>query len=625
MSYRFNTTDADSGTSRLAGSLPSRKPPTIIAPSSPPSQHDLASIAVPTLRSLARLSDSSQLLSLHNAISTFLNRHRGGELWHGNSQSFVEWLASSLLSASATSYRPGVLGWWVDQVGEIYDAEPQHKSVTLLYVLASLLRGKTNLHGLGVGGVLNTLGELLIRRARVSNRIKPPPSPTKPINGTQPAPPTDSAFATDQHHVDYPQDRDLLTRPILSTISALSSKIYYADQLDNLISDLIDLLKGLRLEEGGGSNKEEKVLAATKLVVAMRLLLEEAHRGHGRIEGGEKKVSSRERSRSRPREKEISEATVRNGGLNEKEATKSEDQSLSTRPYLPPPVGSGETLRTNGLVLGQRKSIENGTRPDEDFAIRGKKESVERPSIIVDDGARLGQAPMQPSSVGNRNRVSPRTFEKSLFLLTVGDSTLRAEYVRATIVYLEKELDVRGLESTTTLPPDLAYFWKSLHSNCYTLATAPSLSATHQAPPATANPADLTHPLTRVRSQRSLRGLSLDSTISRPTINTNNLSPPSGPASPFDYSSILHLLQAVHRLNSSTALLEGVPMLITLDRQAAEWETGSNGRERSGERAQATREVAAATITQIGRTWRINEVEQIGREVSLSLSLSCVH
>lgn len=610
--HRFNTSDAETGTSRLSPSLSNRKPPSISSPSSPPSPHDLASIAVPTLRLIARLSDSSQLISLHSSLSTFLNRHRSGELWHGNSQPFVEWLASSLLSASAPSYRPGVLQWWVDQVREINDTEASHKSVTLLYVLATLLRGKTHLHGLGVGGVLNTLGELLIRRAKVSssspNRSKPPPSPTNPNSRSTPAttsgPPTDQAFSTERHDIDVERDQDLLTRPILSTISALASKIYYADQLDDLVSDVVDLIKTLRLEEGGG---EEKVTAATKLVVAMRLLLEEAHRSEGTVDGSSRTEHERPRVLEE-RRKEVSEMTVRQNGT-----TSSPDRS-----YLPPPVTT-----TNGLNLGATASS-SAHGEDDVFTVRGKKElpslqQYSRPSIVVGDRTNLN--PQQSTSSGQRNRVSPRTFEKSLFLLTVGDSILRSEYVRAVVVYLETELDYKSLECRSTLPPELSSFWRSLHSTCFHLATSPNLaspaSSSSSSRPTTA---DQSHPLARVRSQRSLRGMSVDSTNSSrpPTINTSfHSSSPCGPAAPFDYSSIRYLLEACHRLGSTTALLEGVPMLLALDREAEEWSKGSGGRETSNERMQATREMVAGTIREIGKTWRVREVERIGQDVSV--------
>ncbi|GAA5923296.1 uncharacterized protein JCM15063_003600 [Sporobolomyces koalae] len=614
----FDSSDAETKTFRLATMLSSRKPPSISAPSSAATGQDLASIAVSTLRLVARLADSSQLLSLHGSISTFLNRYRAGELWHGNSQDFIEWIASSLIAASAPSYRPGVLQWWVDQVREIGDTEAQHKSVTLLYVLATLLRGKTQLHGLGVGGVLNTLGELLIRRAKLSNRAKPPPSPTAPLNEPRHGAPNDSAFHTEEHHVECPQDRDLLTKPILSTIAALSSKIYYADQLENLVSDVIELLRGLRLEEAAASTMEEKIGAATKLVVALRLLLEEANRssrGEGVIANGEYSAPGHQQST-------VSHTT---------QESRDNRYSSSTRnsidqPFLPPPVGSDRTLKSTGLVLGATTSPANGVAPEEDdvFTVRGKKDGTEQPSITVNSGDRIGRDPGPLN--GKRNRVSPRAYEKSVFLLTVGDSVLRSEYVRATIVYLEQELDVHEIERGTTLPPDLTYFWKSLYTNCFILATAPSLSAAiGSGGRISERPIDLTHPLTRVRSQRSLRGMSLDSTASRPpTITTTNSVTPTGPALPFDYSSLAALLRVAQRVQSATSVLEGVPMLLALDRAAEEWERGTNGREQSLERGQATRETAALALRQVGRTWQVSEVEQIGREALESMLPSVI-
>jgi hypothetical protein len=165
----------------------------------------------------------------------------------------------------------------------------------------------------------------------------------------------------------------------------------------------------------------------------------------------------------------------------------------------------------------------------------------------------------------------------------------------------------------------LAHFWKSLHSSCFLLATSSNLSSppssSTQSRPTTADP---THPLTRVRSQRSLRGMSVDSTTSSrpPTIITTSLAP-SGPASPLDYSSIARLLKTSHSIGSATAVLEGVPMLLALDRSAEEWIRGIDGREKSNERAQAIREIVGFSLRQIGKTWRVREIEQLGQDVSL--------
>ncbi|GAA5824604.1 hypothetical protein JCM10212_004525 [Sporobolomyces blumeae] len=646
----FHDAESESEPSRLAATLSARKPPTITASSDPPNAHDLASVAVPTLRLVARLSDSSQLISLHAAVSTFLNRHRSGELWHGNSQTFVGWLASSLLAASTVSYRPAVVGWWVDQVGEIYDAEPQHKSVTLLYVLSSLLRGKTNLYGLPVGGVLSTMAELLIRRARVANRIRSTvPSPTGPNSQRLPVPaepiplssPSSSSAGLDispSPAVDYPQDRDLLTRPILSTIASLANRFYYVDQLDDLVADLVGLISSLRGPDGAfDMNKDDKVRAATKLVVALRLLLEEAHRGTGKLEaapgsangkpsrGGSNGVSTMKRA-------EPSEITVRNG-------SGARDATGLDRLDLPPPIASEATLESNGIMLGAATGTSRTDSASDDvFALRSKKEASEQPTIIADDGARLDSTSQplsglsSPPTSGYRNRVSPRTFEKSLFLLSAGDPILRTEYVKAAVTYLTLELNLRGIEAASTpLSPDLAYLWKSLHSHAFVLATTPSLSLPPPSASTRANSTtsatDARHPLTRVRSQRSLRSASLDSTASRPPPHlqipsSSTTMTLSGPASPTDYAAIARLLEATHRLGSASAVVEGVPMLIALERVATEWENGSEGRERSLERAHACREIVARAVTEIGRMWNIREVEEIGREVLDSLSPS---
>lgn len=520
---------------------------------------------------------------------------------------------------------------------DINDTEASHKSVTLLYVLATILRGKTDLHGLGVGGVLNTLGELLIRRAKIStsssaHSSKPPPSPTNPVaiasSGgvaltatTASAPPNDSAFSTERHDVDCPRDRDLLTRPILSTISALASKIYYADQLENLVSDVIDLVKNLRLDESttgaSASSQEERVAAATKLVVALRLLLEEAHK------------TESSRTSQNLGHGEASKSTLRHSGPSTTEVQSRGASSGS--PRMPPPVATADGIMLGPAALSSPGASTSGAPEDEEdvFTVRSKKEGAgsneePRPSIVIDSGG-SSNAFSGPSgragSNSKRNRVPPRTFEKSLFLLTVGDSVSRAEYVRAAVEYLESEVDVEAIERGSTLAPELAYFWKSLYSNCFVLATGSTPA------PATST-GDQSHPLVRVRSQRSLRGLSIDSTHSSSrlgAIDTAMSGPRDGPravAMANDYASTRYLVEVSHSLGSATAVLEGVPMLLALDRHADDMSSNRGSdetAEQSLERAQAMREVAAHGIRQIGKTWKVREIEQLGQEVNYTL------
>ncbi|GAA5865100.1 hypothetical protein JCM1840_005740 [Sporobolomyces johnsonii] len=608
---QFNVSDAETRTAPLSSTLSARKAAIISHPSSPPSDLDLASLAVPTLRLITRRSDSSELVSLHSSISAWLDRYHSGELWHVQSQPLVEWLASSLLAASAPSYRPAAIGWWVDQVGEIYDTEAQHKSVTLLYVLANLLRGKTNILGLGVGGVLNTLAELLVRRSKSGARTRPPTivqeaSDEKETNGAlHPQP-------------DYEKDPDPLARPILSTISALASKIYYTDQLDDLVADLIDILRSLRREAGSsegrpasGLSGEERTRAAVRLVVAMRLLVEEAHKGEGAVVG----VATSNGKASAEKGK-AKEGTPQ---LNGSAAPVGEDGGDTIkRPSLPPPIDTDGTIRGTSVALGAIAS--NGSSSADSFTIRGKKESAERPTIVADDQApldALGRPLVRVSQTGQRNRVSPRTFKKSLFLLTEGNVTLRGEYARAAIVYLEHELDVEGAGQTASLSPDLASFWRQLHTAIYTLATSPSLSTS-----SCISQHDPTHPLTRVRSQRSLRRLSTASTHSP---NVSAPPPPtSSPVTPCDYSSLLSLVRAAQRRSSPSAVLEGVPVLLALDRAATAWDEGRDGREKSGERAQASRETAAAGLREVGRAWDVKEVEQVAEEALQAMSPSVI-
>ncbi|KAK4052228.1 plasma membrane localization protein [Microbotryomycetes sp. JL221] len=371
-----DVSDAEAHTSALPA-LEHRKAPSIEKPESTPSSEDLSSEAVRALRTATRLSHGAQLYSKLTATGSWLDRFKNGSLWRNTD--FIEWLGSSIISASAVQYRAGVVNWWVEQVIEVHDAEATPKAQTLLHTLTHILKGPTTLVGLGIGSVLSQLTGLAIQRASYG-------------------------------------DEDPLITPLLDTIASLAtSHIYYVDQLNDVVSDLIDSLKQVKDGEGRGGRtlgKSERRRAMRRLVGALKAVLVEAEKSDGKV----------------------------------KVAVPVTSQDAE------------ETNKSNGPANG---SAEGG--------VKSKKET---------QTDALGRPLVRVKSAGDRARISPEVFMESLFLMTDTDAAVRQEYQRALLFYIERELAVvRPNPKDELWEPShqLERFARELHLAVYELATSQNL------------------------------------------------------------------------------------------------------------------------------------------------------
>ncbi|SCZ91385.1 BZ3500_MvSof-1268-A1-R1_Chr1-2g01374 [Microbotryum saponariae] len=211
-----------------------------IEPSNEPSSGQVGKEALDILRSLAHLSHGAQLSSMLTAMGNYLDRARGGALW--KERTLVTWLGKTIIAACPVQYRATVVGWWLDMIVEIDDTDATPKSEALLYTLAQILRGPTSLVGLGIGGVLNQLTSLVVKRCPWG-------------------------------------DKDPLTKPLLATISSLaSSHVYYVDQVNDIVSDLIEALRSVRDGAGVAArlNERERFRALRQLSGALKQVLLEA-------------------------------------------------------------------------------------------------------------------------------------------------------------------------------------------------------------------------------------------------------------------------------------------------------------------------------------------------------------
>ncbi|KDE06884.1 hypothetical protein MVLG_02772 [Microbotryum lychnidis-dioicae p1A1 Lamole] len=211
-----------------------------IEPFNEPSSDQVGKEALDILRSLAHLSHGAQLSSMLTAMGNYLDRARGGALW--KERTLVTWLGKTIIAACPVQYRATVVGWWLDMIVEIDDTDATPKSEALLYTLAQILRGPTSLVGLGIGGVLNQLTSLVVKRCPWG-------------------------------------DKDPLTKPLLATISSLaSSHVYYVDQVNDIVSDLIETIRSVRDGAGVAArlNERERFRALRQLSGALKQVLLEA-------------------------------------------------------------------------------------------------------------------------------------------------------------------------------------------------------------------------------------------------------------------------------------------------------------------------------------------------------------
>lgn len=368
------------------GSLESRKSGDVAVPSDTPTSSGLAASAVETFKTISQLSHGAQLSSELSAVGSWLDTYQKGSLWQD--RNFVHAIGSIIVATSPVQYRSAVVSWWADQVSDIDDADSTVKSETLLSTLTAILRGETSLVGIGIGSVLDQLLSLVVRRAPLG-------------------------------------DDDPLVSSVLTTVASLaSSRIYYVDQVNDVVADVIETIRSVRDGTGVGARlmgRSEKKRATRRLVGALREILAAASANDGRVQ-----------------------ITV---------PAKNETTSSIVGKANGSASGDGRSEKQNG---GDHKDA-------------------------------LGRPVMQIQSSGQRSRVSPDVFGESLFLLTDPDATTRRDYERALLVYLEQELAVApitGPQDGPVIDPthQLEGFFRRLHVAVYELATSSTLTRTAISP-----------------------------------------------------------------------------------------------------------------------------------------------
>ncbi len=192
-----------------------------------------------------------------------------------------------------------------------------------------------------------------------------------------------------------------------------------------------------------------------------------------------------------------------------------------------------------------------------------------------------GKAPQtETATSGRRNPITPMIWQETLPLLCEETYAVRIAYTRALILFLENELARDKPFEITILR-----FCNALHAALYTLAMSsnlgidPELGSGHLTPKldtksdaergSTSEKAvafDLTGSSTPPKSNsRSSRRVSL------PLNRMNSFVPLKSfdnVATPYDFASLLTILDKLHTAVPVAAMITGIPMLLALDRDA---------------------------------------------------------
>lgn len=440
----------------------------------------------------------------------------------------------------------------MDQVAEIdgSDATPKHK--TLVEVLSSILRGPTSLVGLGIGTILAQLTQLLIKRV--------------------------------------PLGDDPLAPRLLEAISGLASHVYYFDQLNDVIADLIETIRSVRSGGAGSSAREEdRACSVRVLVSALRGVLEEAQKGNSQVQAAVPLSVSK------------SNGTVKANGDANGNSNGGANGSSGELHRPPLPVGDG-TVRGNGVLVGSGQGI------------RSKKETTE-PALDA-----MGRPIMRVANTGRRNRISADVLKESLFLLTEPDPVVRFDYQATLLLYVAEEMDVSvgvdGKDDRRGDPSsDSARFFDELHAAIYEAAT--SFVAAPSKPDRPASPIIIR---TLPRERERTKSMPRKPSRSRQSSYTSLRRPPSPPrvapvATAADYAGLLAIIAAAQSRASSPALLTAVPMLLALERDVTEHIEANFSPEGSSVKVQACRELVAGGLVAVGAAWDVSEIERVAGSV----------
>ncbi len=489
-----------------------------------PSVSDVFSAALRSLQALVEQCQVNQASHVLDAVFGFLDKQG----WRDVERCC--WLAERLTAFMMLQYRFVVLTRLAELLVDLQDVPPTPKHTTVLAMVTTVLNSSISLVGLGVTDILNNLVSLIIRRIRFDTR-------------------------------------DALLPPLVQCISSLGTHIYYADQINDIV--------------------EELVVRMTDI-----------------------------------------------------------SQTDSARP---------EILR---VLINCIVGVMN-TAVAADVA-EARAASHQQPPSVDKGKAPLHETPSETPrrETGRRNPVTPVVWQETLPLLCESRYAVRAAYAHALFLFLQNEMP-RERKSPYLAEPSVYRFCNALHAAVYTLAmssclgageanpTDGSIQASPEVMPIEIKQEANTTPRRASEPKSGEKGVSFSEPVATatPSESTGTGTPPKktarvsrrvslplnrihssavltsfdNVATPYDFAAILSVIDKLHAAVPVAALVTGVPMLLSIDRDAGTELVRRPGDGRAGswvlERKRAIREVVVYTWRRIGERWNLTSLIEISAKV----------
>ncbi len=508
---------------------------------------DVVGAALRTLRNLVQRCHVSQISSVVSAVLSILEADRQ---WGDVER--CEWLAEIVTSFAMLQYRYAVPATLLDNLTADADLEQATvKQNTMLSMLNAIFSArKISLVGISTTQILGSLVHLIDRRNKVSIR-------------------------------------DPLLTPIVRTVEALSTHVYYADQANDLVEELASRIASVQATgssstmastEGGGTNEHDTRQATIRVLVSCltNLMLS------GTVDGNQDPVAdvTGDKGKARDADSPSNVASLMAGPS--KRNPISPEVWQETLPLLCESTFAVRSEYARALLLYLQQEL-----PAFSITVDGMDD--ETPEIVERFMhtlyATLYTLAMS-SSLGFAGPALPVTSEEA-----VEQDEGLAELSKPTFRGRPSTGELPGMES----PPSI-----SVHSMSGTASPAP--------------------PRLIGRRMSKLVSLPLNRVDERPSTEPE-AEIAQDVAGPKDYAIIVEIIATLCQHVGAVATATGVPMLIALDRDAGMLVKRSQDRQENvyiSERRRACKEVVLKAWMTFARRWNAVACEELVTKVCMS-------
>ncbi|KEI37361.1 uncharacterized protein L969DRAFT_96440 [Mixia osmundae IAM 14324] len=349
------------------------------------SEEKVAASAVFTLRSIFRLSHNSQLGFALDSFVDWADSFDGGRTWQRTD--WLCWLAQSMVQWTHLQYRFVIINTLLEKLLAMNGVRNgvTNKQVSLLAMVQSVLLGPTSMVGLGIGDILAQLVSLIIARARVG-------------------------------------PKDALLPYATSTIAALGTHVYYADQYNDLAQDIFEAVATIRESEDTGDegalSPQQRDEATRSIIEALAKLLQQGARSSRMVQ-------------------------------------------------VPVPLKRHEQIMA-----------------DASNDKRSEAQEAAKAAGSEDQKDATGRTVLKMQATVNRNPIRPEVWQDGLAVMGSTDPTVRLAFGHANLAWIRTELfaDTKGLDTgSSDASASLERFFNAYSAQVFELLTSRSIAAERNA------------------------------------------------------------------------------------------------------------------------------------------------